>query len=91
MMSELIGDLKIHFGIFGHILEAGGRASDLTGKTKLLQKAWQPALYVNAGTLNPDPWSMLDGTTSHGMGLYVEVEPKRARYEIEKLPAPVSQ
>jgi hypothetical protein len=88
MLTELVTDLKIRLGIFGHILESGGRGSDLAGKQKLAQKVWHPELHVNAGTLNTDPWSMVDGTTSNGMALYLELEPKRARYEVEKLPPP---
>lgn len=88
MLTELITDLKIRFGIFGHILESGGRGSDLSGKKKLAPKAWHPQLHVNAGTLNPDPWSMVDGTTSHGMAIFMAIEPKRARYEVERLPPP---
>jgi Icc-related predicted phosphoesterase len=88
MLTELVTDLKIKFGIFGHILESGGRGSDLAGKSKLAQKSWHNELFVNAGTLNPDPWSMVDGTTSHGMALYLEIEEKRARYEVERLPPP---
>lgn len=89
-MSELLKTEKLRFGIFGHILEAGGRGSDLTGTKKLAQKTWHPDLYVNAGTLNPDPWTMLDGTTSYGIAMYLEIEAKRARYEVERLPAPKS-
>jgi Icc-related predicted phosphoesterase len=87
-MTTLLTDEKIKLGIFGHILEAGGRGSDLAGKAKLPPKVWHPELFVNAGTLNPDPWTMLDGTTGHGMALYLEIEPKRARYEVERLAAP---
>jgi Icc-related predicted phosphoesterase len=87
-LTELIKDLKIPFGIFGHILEAGGRGTDLSGKRSYKPKKWAPALYVNAGTLNPDPWRMLDGKASYGMALYVEVEKKRARYEVLKMPKP---
>jgi Icc-related predicted phosphoesterase len=87
-MTELVKNEKLRFGIFGHILEAGGRGSDLTGAKRLAQKAWHPELYVNAGTLNPDPWTMLDGTTSYGIAMYLEIEAKRARYEVERLPQP---
>lgn len=88
MMTDLIKDLKIPFGLFGHILESGGRATDLSGATARAPKQWHPTLYVNAGTLNPDPWTMLDGKTSYGMAFYVEVDKKRARYEVERLPEP---
>jgi Icc-related predicted phosphoesterase len=88
MMAELIKDLKIPFGISGHILEAGGRGTDLSGRKKLKPKKPYPSLYVNAGTANPDPWGMLDGGTSYGMGLYFEVSGKKAQYQVHKLPPP---
>jgi Icc-related predicted phosphoesterase len=87
-LLELIKDLKIPFGIFGHILEAGGRATDLSGKKVLKPKKWAKELYANAGTLNPDPWKMLDGKSSYGIALYVEVEKKRARFEVLRMPKP---
>jgi Icc-related predicted phosphoesterase len=84
LMTGFIRDLKIRYGLFGHILEAGGRATDLSGVKKVKQKRWVKALYVNAGSLNPDPWKMLDGSTSRGMGMIVEISDKKARYTVEK-------
>jgi Icc-related predicted phosphoesterase len=84
MMTELLKRTNTSFGIFGHILEAGGRGTDLSGKEAKAQKKLWPALYVNAGTVNPDPWPMLDGKTSHGMGLYFEIKGKQAMYEVLK-------
>lgn len=87
-MTEMITKAKVQFGIFGHILEAGGRGSDLVGKRARKQKRWHKSLYVNAGTINPDPWVMLNGKTSYGMGMHVEIKGKRARYRVLKLRAP---
>jgi Icc-related predicted phosphoesterase len=87
-MAELIKRRAIPFGIFGHILEAGGRATDARGDATLGPGKWHPALFVNAGTANPDPWAMLDGSTSYGMGMFVEIEKGKARYEIKRLPQP---
>ncbi|MCK6550864.1 metallophosphoesterase, partial [Myxococcota bacterium] len=86
-MTELVRDLAIPFGLFGHILEAGGRGSDLDGKARA-PKAWHPTLYVNAGSANPDPWRMLDGKSSNGLGLYVEIDTKRGRFDVERLDPP---
>lgn len=87
-MTELIKDLKIPFGISGHILEAGGRGTDLSGTKVRPPKKWHPNLYVNAGGANPDPWGMLDKSTAYGMALYVEVDGNKARYSVERMPAP---
>ncbi len=86
-MTETIKDLNIPFGIFGHILESGGRATDLSGRAPAAPNAWQKALYVNAGTANPDPWGMLDGSTSYGIGVVMELNKDRAKYHVEKLAA----
>lgn len=90
-MTELIKDLKINVGIFGHILEAGGRATDLTGKTARAPGRFHPSLYVNAGTANPDPWRMLDGSTGYGMALVVEIRPKDAKFTVERLRASAAE
>ncbi len=87
-MTELLKAAKVPFGIFGHILEAGGRGTDLDGKRRVKPGKWAKQLYVNAGTANPDPWMMLDGSTGYGMGLWVEIEGNRARYEVFRLPEP---
>lgn len=87
-MTDLIRGAKVSFGIFGHILEAGGRASDLQGKKAKKAKKWHKSLYVNAGTANTDPWNMLNGKTSYGMGLMYEVKGKQARHQVFKLDAP---
>lgn len=87
-MTDLIKELQIPFGIFGHILEAGGRGTDLTGRAPAAPNTWQKALYVNAGTANPDPWGMLDGSTSYGMAVILELSKDRGKFHVEKLPKP---
>lgn len=87
-MTEILKVADVPFGIFGHILEAGGRGTDLDGKKRIKPGQWAKQLYVNAGTANPDPWQMLDGSTGYGMGLWVEIDGKRARYEVFRLPEP---
>ena len=83
-LAKVLKLTKTRFGIFGHILEAGGRGSDLSGKKARKKKRWARSLYVNAGTANPDPWSMLGGKTSYGMGLWFELDSRRgkARYRV---------
>ncbi|MBS1151714.1 MAG: hypothetical protein H6Q89_3412, partial [Myxococcaceae bacterium] len=65
-INALIKEAKIPFGVFGHILEAGGTATDLAGKVLPAKKPAR-ALYLNQGSVNPLPWKMNDGTTSYGM------------------------
>ncbi len=81
-ITDLLKRTNTSFGIFGHILEAGGRGTDLSGKKVRRPKKLFTTLYVNAGTANPDPWPMLDGKTSYGMGLYFELRGKKAMFEV---------
>ena len=53
-MAAMIKELKIPFGFFGHILEAGGRATDDVGnpiKPGHLSKS----LFANAGSASAIP------------------------------------
>ena len=84
-MAELLEDLEIKFGIFGHILEAGGRGSDLIGRRARPPNKWHDSLFVNAGTANPDPWELLDGTVAYGMAMFVEIKKNKARYRVQRL------
>ena len=80
-LTDLITRAKIPFGVFGHILEAGARGTDLSGKV-LPPKKPQPALYVNQGSANPLPWRLNDGTTSYGLAAILTIDGKRGSYEI---------
>ncbi|MFZ9886551.1 MAG: metallophosphoesterase family protein [Myxococcota bacterium] len=77
------GDVAV--GIFSHILESGGRATgDPTGELplKLPMKRTVPRLFVNAGSASAYPWQLLDGRTSVGMAMIVEVAKEGARAEV---------
>lgn len=76
----------IKFGIFGHILEAGGKASDPSGATEIRPGAWAEAMYLNPGSANSLPWRMNSGPTSYGMAAILTFEGAKARYEIIKSP-----
>lgn len=86
-LTELIKKMKVPFGIFGHILEAGGHATDLSGKP-LPPKKPAAALYVNQGSANPLPWKMNDGSTSYGLAAIMTVSGNKASYEVLKAPKP---
>lgn len=88
LLAAFLKDSKIRFGIYGHILEAGGRGTDLGGKKVVKPKQWKDQLLVNAGTINPDPWRMLDGRDGAGMVLVVEISGKKARYDVLRFPPP---
>lgn len=86
-LTALINKAKINFGIHGHILEAAGRATDLSGKP-LPQKKPQTSLFVDQGSANPIPWKLNDGTTSYGLAAMLTLDGKKASYEVLRAPKP---
>ncbi len=85
-MAALIKSNKIPFGLFGHILEAGGAAVG-TDMSKPVKSGTPIAeLYVNAGSLSGDPWGMNDGSTSYGMAMLVTIKDGNATYETKHFP-----
>jgi hypothetical protein len=86
-LTALISKYKIPFGVFGHILEAGARGTDLAGKP-LPQKKLHKALYVNQGSANALPWKLNDGTTSYGIAALLTIDGKQGSYEVLRAPKP---
>jgi Icc-related predicted phosphoesterase len=69
-LQRMIIDLPIRFGLFSHILEAGGRAtSDIERQPpiKLPMRTAARSLYINAGSASSFAYPMLDKKTSRGM------------------------
>jgi Icc-related predicted phosphoesterase len=86
-LADFLKRMKVPFGVFGHILEAGGHATDLKG-TPLPQKKLLPALYVDQGSANPLIWKMNDGTTAYGLAAILTIDGKLASYEVLRAPKP---
>ncbi len=77
-LNALLTRGKVAFGIFGHILESGGRAVDDVGSTSavaLPMKAPRKRLYVNVGAASSFGWGMIGGKTSRGMAAIVTIDP----------------
>ena len=87
-LAAAIADAHIPFGIFGHILESGGRATDLTGKKQVRPGQAVPALYVNPGPAFADPWNLNSGAISHGMAAILTI--KNGKGEWQQLKASAS-
>jgi hypothetical protein len=71
----------VRFGIFSHILEAGGRAtSDVTRQPPIKMPMRKPAatLFLNAGSASSYPYAMLDKKTSRGMAAVVSIDDTRS-------------
>lgn len=83
-MGKFIDRLKIKYGIFGHILESGGRAVRGDMKTPIPEKKSSPTLFVNAGSVSGDPWGMNDGSTSYGMAMIITIEDGAATYQVKR-------
>lgn len=76
-VTQLIVETGVPYGIFSHILEAGGRADDdLTALRALTvpMKGTSKRLYVNVGSANSSPWRMLDGSASRGKAAIFTVD-----------------
>lgn len=88
LLTDLIRDKGIAFGLFGHILEAGGVVvgKDLTGAVK--PGTAVPQLYLNAGSVAADPWPMNDGKRSRGLAFVVTLDAGKASYEVKRLSPP---
>jgi Icc-related predicted phosphoesterase len=88
MLTSLIEKQKIRFGIFGHILEAGGTAVGRRMANPIAPNTWSSSFYLNAGSISGDPWSMNDGSTSTGMAAIVTLDGKRGRFVFERFAPP---
>lgn len=82
-LTDVIENSDLRFGLYSHILEAGGRATYKlsTGKLARQDKRF-PGLHVNAGSASSAPWGMLDGSSSLGMATIVRVGPAGASYRV---------
>jgi Icc-related predicted phosphoesterase len=90
--QQILVEEGVRYGLFSHILEAGGRAvDDLEAEKdiKLPMRAPTEKLYVNVGSASAFPWTMLDGKAKKGLAaIYTLEEDGRARVvflDLEKL------
>jgi hypothetical protein len=83
-LTRIIREAHIPFGIFGHILEAGGRAVGADLSSPVAAGTAVPALYVNAGSLSAEPWKMNDGTSSTGMAMLLSFAGGKASWELRR-------
>jgi hypothetical protein len=79
-LGAMLRDKKILFGLFGHVYEAGGRATLADFSTALGQGVWADSLLVQAGSASAVPVQLVDGGRSVGMAQIVELSGNRARF-----------
>jgi len=87
-LAVAIAEAKIPFGVFGHILESGGRATDLLGKKPVKPGQAVPALYVNPGPAFADPWGLNGGGVSRGMAAILTIRGGKGEWQQVKAGAP---
>jgi hypothetical protein len=93
--ERLLKGADVRFGVFSHILEAGGRAvsgpdgskslAQLKKRKKSAQGGPSDHLYVNAGSASSFPWTMLDGSRSEGIAAIFTLDGDQARVAFKRL------
>jgi Icc-related predicted phosphoesterase len=84
-LTDFIEMHDIRYGIFSHILEAGGRATaDLKSgqPLRLPTKKKSEKLFINVGSASSFAWTMLNGKVSNGMAAVVSVYEDGAKASI---------
>jgi Icc-related predicted phosphoesterase len=89
-LANAIAEAKIPFGVFGHIIEAGARATDLEGKKQIKAGTLAPTLFVNPGPAFSDPMSLNTGAVSRGLAAILTIDGKKAKWESVRAPAAVA-
>jgi len=79
-LTTAIAEGHIQFGTFGHILESGGRATDLEGKP-IKPGAAVSSLFVNPGPAFSDPWPMNGGRVSKGMAAILTLQNGKGEWQ----------
>jgi Icc-related predicted phosphoesterase len=86
-LAKLLQDTGTKFAIVGNIKEAGGRAADRAGKGLAIDTD-SAELVLNPGPTEAAPWTMMDGSTSHGMAATLTLADGKGRYQIRKRALP---
>jgi Icc-related predicted phosphoesterase len=84
-LAKVMADNKVPFGIFGNFHEAGGRATDFSGATRLEETKAHDALYINPGPADAVKWMMNDGSESEGMGAILILKDGKITHKIHRI------
>ena len=80
-LAAAISEAKISFGVFGHILESGGRATDLEGTHAVKPGVLASSLFVNPGPAFADPWGLNNGAVSRGMAAILTLKNGKGEWQ----------
>ncbi len=84
-LTRIIAESKIPFGVFGNIHEAGGHATDLSGKTAIKEGELASALYLHPGPADAVRWVMNDKSESVGMAALLTIKGNQASYVVHRI------
>jgi len=84
-LAKFLAEKRVHFGLFGNIHEAGGKATNLAGDEEIRPDTFVADLYLNPGPADSVRWPMLDGTESIGMAGLLQLKGRQAMYKIHRL------
>lgn len=79
LLTSLIKEKNISFGIFGHIHEVGGKAVNLKEQI-ISQNFWSDELFLNPSSVIP--WTLLNGTSHNGTAGILWFKEGKAKYKI---------
>ncbi len=79
LLTTLLEEAKLRFGVFAHVHEAAGHATTLDGRP-VAEAQWSESLLLNVGSADSVPHEDLGGRWSRGTAALLELEPGRARY-----------
>lgn len=85
--DQLLGDMKrygVKIGVFGHIHEAGGRATTLDGRT-IPPREYSAELLLNPGPASFWEFMLATGTATSGSGGILTIQGDKAKYEVVEL------
>ena len=83
-LNRFIDEQGVRLGIFGHILEAGGRAMDPSSARAVRAGKWATNLWVNAGCATSLVTQLHDGTRHAGMAAVIETDGAKSRYWLSR-------
>ena len=85
-LAKMMANAGIKFGIFANIHEAGGKATDPSGKKLISQNQAVDAMFLNPGATDAVSWPMNDETRSVGMAAVMTIDGGKASYKIHRIP-----
>jgi Icc-related predicted phosphoesterase len=79
-LTEVLESNEIKFGLFGYVSESGGHATAMDGSTATRPAVWKDSLFLQAGSAEALPVTLIGGGRSVGMAHIVEFSGNRGRY-----------